>query len=186
MHDAANGAGAAVLKKWGTEIDHSEFLLEYDKNHEAAQNSSSVIIKETFLKDIESSVQLALGVFGGERDEWTALFEKSYEGPNVRCFTANSSGEKAGLFCTNETDKGLFIFCFGILPESRGRGIGRAMLSGAVRLLMKQYSDGIFLEVDSENTAACRLYTTSGFSKRVRFDYHKLELGALKSLIGQR
>ncbi len=184
VHDEANKAGAAVLEKLETTLSHSEYLLVYDKNFNSTVQSPQVSIKETYAKDIKESVRLAIEIFGGEEKQWTALYAKSYTSPKARCFTADYGGETFGICSVNNTDKGLFLFSLGILPAFRSKGLGRSMLFAMTGMLSSESLADILLEVDSENIAAYNLYTTSGFKKKVRFDYHELSLISLKAKLG--
>ena len=181
VHDAANKAGSFALEKLGAALSHSEYLLVYDKNFCSTMQNPQVSIKETYAKDQKESVRLALDIFGGEKKEWTALYAKSYTSPKVRCFAAECVGETFGICSVNNTDDGLFLFSLGILPAFRSKGLGRSMLLAITGMLSSESPADILLEVDSGNIAAYNLYITSGFKKKVRFDYHELSLDSLKA-----
>lgn len=184
VQDTASDSGCRVLEKWCTAIDHSEYLLVYDKSFERKKHSPEVSVKQTHSADIEQTVRLALGVFGGSADEWTALYQKSILSPDILCFTAYFNKEPIGICSVNHTAQGLFIFGFGILAAHRRKGFGSAFLTAIVSGLMQDYADDILLEVDSENSGACKLYISNGFKEKVRFDYHKMSLSDIKEKIG--
>jgi len=180
VHDAASVSGGKLLERWGAAVDHSEYLLVYDKAFSGAESDTEVSIKQTYIEDLEETVRLALGIFGGNADSWTALCKKSYESPNILSFTAYSGSEPVGICSVNQTEQGLFIFGFGILAAYRRKGLGRGFLAAVIRKLMKDFDDSILLEVDSENFGAYKLYTSNGFKEKVRFDYHNMNLSDIK------
>lgn len=74
------------------------------------------------------------------------------------------------------------IGMIGVVPEFRGQGISRSILSAGMRYLQSIDVQEIGLEVDSSNTTAIRLYTTVGFRKVA--DLHWFELDLLRSKSG--
>lgn len=65
------------------------------------------------------------------------------------------------------------ILSIGVLPGARGRGVGKALMKGAVKLAGGQ-ADAMFLEVGVDNAAAIALYRAMGFEQvGRRKDYYK-------------
>ena len=66
------------------------------------------------------------------------------------------------------------VYRIAVLPEVRGRGIGRTILLSFVDLLDRRGADVCFLEVREGNTAARALYESVGFTTvGVRKNYYK-------------
>lgn len=60
-----------------------------------------------------------------------------------------------------------------VLPEARGRGLGRWLLDGALAEAARRGAKRVYLEVRESNTAARRLYERAGFERAgVRPDYY--------------
>ena len=60
-----------------------------------------------------------------------------------------------------------------VAPESRGRGIGSALVSAVLERARLQLVDSIFLEVRASNAAARALYSRAGFEEAgQRPDYY--------------
>jgi len=55
------------------------------------------------------------------------------------------------------------VVYLGIVPEARGRGLGRAMLAHGMRLAAHRRERTLALAVDARNTPAVALYARSGF-----------------------
>jgi ribosomal protein S18 acetylase RimI-like enzyme len=53
-----------------------------------------------------------------------------------------------------------------VVPPLRGRGIGRALLEGAIELSRERGADGIDLNTGETDTAARALYESMGFTNR--------------------
>jgi len=56
-----------------------------------------------------------------------------------------------------------WVNILGVIPDSRGRGLGKALLLDGIRQLQSQYLDTIRLGLDAENRNALSLYTSVGF-----------------------
>jgi mycothiol synthase len=60
----------------------------------------------------------------------------------------------------------------GVVPEARGRGIGRAILQEGLTLTKHSGRSTIEIAVDSENAPALRIYRAAGFTEIRRFAVH--------------
>lgn len=56
-----------------------------------------------------------------------------------------------------------WINILGVVPDSRGKGLGRALLLDGIRQLLSQGINTVHLGLDAENRAALSLYTSVGF-----------------------
>ena len=78
-------------------------------------------------------------------------------------------GENSGMLAWQQTEDGAEIIAIHTLPESRGTGLGYAMLTEALSQIGNQ---PVFLWAFKENTRARRFYEKHGFhwdsSERVR------------------
>ncbi|WP_166821790.1 GNAT family N-acetyltransferase [Thalassoroseus pseudoceratinae] len=71
-----------------------------------------------------------------------------------------------GLCLVNPREGNLSeIVYVGVVPEARGNGYGRAMVSDALRTAREQQHRGVVLAVDSRNEVARRIYRDLGFSE---------------------
>jgi ribosomal protein S18 acetylase RimI-like enzyme len=68
------------------------------------------------------------------------------------------------------------IYGLGVLPEYRGRGLGRAILLEGVRRLKAAGAGEIMLQVATGNENALHLYESCGFQTTSTMDYHALIL----------
>ncbi|MFQ5890798.1 MAG: ribosomal protein S18-alanine N-acetyltransferase [Gemmatimonadota bacterium] len=95
---------------------------------------------------------------------WT---ERTFRGlmrrPNAALLVAEVEERVAGYlalwFAAAEAELGDLA----VLPELRGRGVGAALVAGAVREAAQRGASSVFLEVRVSNAAARRLYERAGF-----------------------
>ena len=85
-------------------------------------------------------------------------------------------GRDIGMLRLNWENDDLMIYGFGILPEYRGKGFGRATLGMAVNLSLSRRPAHVGLEVDCVNDTALLLYKSCGFSTIATYDYYRLAL----------
>ena len=88
------------------------------------------------------------------------------------------------IYRENDRDVGVLILAehperdtwevayLGVVPEARGRGIGRAILHEGLALAQRSGRSTIEIAVDSANTPALRLYRSVGFTDMRRFAVH--------------
>ena len=69
-------------------------------------------------------------------------------------------GENSGMLAWQQTEDGAEIIAIHTLPESRGTGLGQAMLTEALNQIGNQH---VFLWAFKENTRARRFYEKHGF-----------------------
>ena len=69
-------------------------------------------------------------------------------------------GENSGMLAWQQTEEGAEIIAIHTLPESRGTGLGHAMLTAALSQIGNQ---PVFLWAFKENTRARRFYEKHGF-----------------------
>lgn len=103
--------------------------------------------------------------------------EATFRGLLRRRSAALMVGEEAGevvgytvlWFAADEAELGDIA----VLPESRGRGLGRWLLEAALAEAARRGARTVYLEVRESNTAARRLYERAGFDTAgVRPDYY--------------
>ncbi|MBR1798148.1 MAG: ribosomal protein S18-alanine N-acetyltransferase [Clostridiales bacterium] len=67
-----------------------------------------------------------------------------------------------------------------ILPEYRGKGVGRALINGLMERLRSKGAEVVFLEVEAGNETAVGLYESIGFERyNIRKNYYGAGIDAL-------
>ncbi len=66
------------------------------------------------------------------------------------------------------------IYGFGVLPDYRRNGYGKAILNITIELLKKQNAKIITLQVETKNSNALNLYKSCGFEENYVMDYYKI------------
>lgn len=63
------------------------------------------------------------------------------------------------------------VFGMATLPQARGRGAARSVLAMLAGWASACGADGMYLQVESDNDPACRLYNGTGFTEMCRYHY---------------
>jgi len=69
------------------------------------------------------------------------------------------------------------VHMIGVLPECRGRGLGRQALTAGLAYLKSRGIEAVDLTVDSENVEACTLYESVGFTTRTTTRWYEKVVG---------
>jgi len=79
------------------------------------------------------------------------------------------------------------ILTLGVLPRTRRRGVGRALLDAVMAEAGRRRLGSVVLEVASDNAAARHLYGATGFARvGMRPRYYRRDHGAIDALILRR
>lgn len=104
--------------------------------------------------------------FTGEDDEWIKEWNES---SNSCIFAAEMEGKIAGICCVNlygfESDKGIVLWIreVAVDPQYQGKGIGRLLLTYAIKWGKQNGAKRSFLACDVENHRGINLYESLGY-----------------------
>ncbi len=81
---------------------------------------------------------------------------------------------------TDGTDKG-WVRTLAVVPEHRGRGLGRALLLASMAALRDEGMERVHLSADTANeSGALQLYSSAGFTEENRMIVYKRSIEALR------
>jgi len=170
--------GACFARHVGGMIEHSEHRMSLQREPAGIVPDPLVTIREAALADASFVVSCLIDAFGfhTERldDEELAALAKRYPGTLV----IDYANEPVGTVRVDRDDDMAGIYGFVIVPEHRGRGIGRQVLSSLARDLKAEGVREVGLEVSVTNDAALHLYLSCGFDVMGTEDYYAVGLGS--------
>jgi [ribosomal protein S18]-alanine N-acetyltransferase len=133
------------------------------------------LIRAATLEDLEPIVAAERICFS---DPWSSSgireLLQSETGLNFVCFWPGAEARLAGyLFARTIAGEGE-ILNLAVLPEARGKGLGRRLLRTGLDALATHRAEAVFLEVRESNEEAKGLYRSAGFSVvGVRAGYYR-------------
>jgi len=111
--------------------------------------------------------------------ETVAFWFSSHLNLGGHYYAAIESGDKVSgvMVVKNSPMDGFEIFGIGVLPESKGKGIGAKLLDHALHVAMYQGFKAIDVQVFADNFKMLRLLLSMSYIP-VRLDYHRRADGA--------
>jgi len=91
-----------------------------------------------------------------------------------RYYIASLAQHPIGTLNVQTIDGQAYIYGFVVRSEQRGRGYGKQILARAIEDIVAQRPQPIYLEVETNNTPAFRLYRSFGFEVVTTYDYYRL------------
>ncbi|MFD1177633.1 GNAT family N-acetyltransferase [Paenibacillus puldeungensis] len=181
LSDRKSEAGQQFIRGTGAKYEHTEYEM-YLRNDDAATPTVQQLLpgltfrKATNADALEINRQNAI-YFGEEFDTTSDEPEFLPEEEEKRGMTIYFAeyGETVIGKIHLELHSGLGgIYGLGVLPEYRGKGFGRAILTMGVHKLKEAGANEVMLQVAVNNANALHLYQSCGFVETSTMDYYEL------------
>ncbi len=171
--NAHSESGKSMLKNKKIPYEFTEYSMKLEPGIECQPEEIS--LKKMFDKDIEELITLNVNIFNGSEANARVLLENTFKSEGKYCFSFLYEAATIGIGCLAHThsEDTAFIFGFGILPEYRGKGLGKLALCKLARHIHLTYNKPAGLEVNSQNHAAYSLYTSLGFKTVSAYRYYR-------------
>lgn len=163
-----------VQKLTNSEIDHIEYRMELLA--EAKEPS-----KIAYLGRVERVTNYTKHLFrdiqeqANSRPEEESYLNTIAMSETRKGYLYEFENEYVGAFVIGHEENGVFIYGVAIKCEYQGKGIAKYMMRQAITLAMDG-STRIYLEVDSENPIALKLYQRCGFKPVFEVDYYRFQI----------
>ena len=169
-----SASGNAFLKAVGGEFSHSELRLRLE-NKLRQLTESTVSLRLAKLEDLDLLVRLLAKAFDDPIEAHIPRLLRDLPSTHHRFYLGSVNQNPIGCIGVVGEERRAYVIAFGIIPEHRGRGYGRQMLSQTANSLLTENWHDIFIEVDSTNQVALSLYETCGFNKYTSYNYYKIK-----------
>ena len=180
--DQSSPSGQGFLKRIGAQYQYSEYEMVLCDDRYANREKKPLDIQ--FLKATNADAREVTrqnAVFFGDRGEECKKTEANGPLPEEE--------EKRGMtiYLVKNKDRIIGkvhlqllngiggIYGFGVLPEYRGRGFGRAILLKSIETLQSAGAAEVMLQVSADNATALGLYKSCGFTETSVMDYYLLQ-----------
>lgn len=174
LSDGKSNSGTKFIKAVGGIYDFSEYRMKRISKA-SSENMDTISLRESGEFDRrEIARQNGIFFYGTEEggsfpEEETTINEVTY--------MIEIKGEIIGKIRVEYSDNSAFIYGFGILPDFRGKGYGKAALKKALNLINEKNIYEIELDVECKNDTALNLYKACGFEEKSVMNYYKLNIG---------
>jgi ribosomal protein S18 acetylase RimI-like enzyme len=170
----ASASGQAFAASTAARYDNSEYRMVRDAQA-AAPVASEIQLRLGDREDLDVLVDLQARSFDESVEESRAYVQGDLDEATSRVYLALLDDQPIGKIGVVLEHQGAYIRGFGVVPELRGRGYGRQILSTLIAMMIDEGRPNLMLEVATENRNALGLYQSCGFRETTSYDYFVVE-----------
>ena len=141
----------------------------------ASDASDSIFLKWVGSEETEALTDLLIAASSINPYEVPERLRKWLYEQDNRFYMGIQEGKPIGMIRVNGTSPHLYLYTFCVLPECRGRGYGRQILTGVIHALLPEGRE-IRLEVETNNRNALALYLSCGFREITAYQYYRVDV----------
>ncbi|MFT8351756.1 GNAT family N-acetyltransferase [Clostridium saccharoperbutylacetonicum] len=179
LTDGISDSGKEFIKAVGGQYDFTEYGMELLKQT-SLKNKININLRKAEESDKLEIARQDLIYFSEKEDVESSSENESIEErkedkiklKNVNIIELNN--KIVGKILIEFTNDSAFIFGFGILPEFRGKGFGKAALKEALKIIKERNISNVGLDVAAKNKRALDLYKSCGFEEKSIMDYYSI------------
>lgn len=182
INERGSESGKAFLTKLGANYSFSEYVMVL-KEHviPPVTTQTEISIRLADSSDTELLVKMNMSGFDMTEEDTRQYVMQTITGDMERTWIAELGEIKepiGKLGAMVEPGANGFIYGFCVMPDFRGKGYGRQILSQTITALQERdQAEHIKLEVSAQNEKALGLYESCGFATKNSNDYYVLLLG---------
>lgn len=178
LTDDKSKSGSEFIKSVGGEYDFSEYGMEL-LNGYSLEKLFAINLRKAEASDQKELSRQDLIYFSDKEENENFTVSNEEETEQIEedefrmknSYMAELNNEVIGKIHIEYSDDLAFIFGFGVLPEFRGKGYGRAVLKAALKLISEINIKQVELDVAAKNSRALNLYKSCGFDEKSVMNY---------------
>ncbi len=150
---------------------NSEYQMQYDRHQAGHFEIKPALVRRANEEDIPALCAIDDACFPSKKPDADAVFRSLLYMPNCELLVLVLDGEaigKAHIF--TESDR-VRLTDIGILPKAQGQGLSVALVKHCINHALVRNKTRIFLDVETTNERAIKLYTKLGFIITNSLDY---------------
>lgn len=177
--DKTSVSGQEYVKKIKAKYLYSEFEMYLkEKNQDNLQAEVEYIHFKKALNSDAGEVARQNAIYFGRIEEENAIeaewiWPEEEEKKGMTIYLAKKENVVIGKVHLQQINGLGAIYGVGVLPEFRGKGYGRGILSKAIKQLLEEKAEEVMLQVAAENETALSLYLSCGFQQTSVMDYYE-------------
>lgn len=170
LSDGNSRSGIEFINSVSGEYDFSEYRMKVI-NKTTIDSVSHIRLRKAEKPDGKQIArQNAIFFDHSEEYEWSSEEDDDL---SKNTYMVELNEAVIGKIAISYDDDLAFISGFGILPDFRGKGYGKAAFKQALRLIDERDIHDIELDVESKNSNALNLYKACGFKEQSVMSYYK-------------
>lgn len=171
LSDDNSNSGINFIKSVNGEYDFSEYRMKTINKAPLESIKSVIKLRKAENSDGEEIVRQN-AIYFNQSEEFEYIPEEAEE-LIKNTYMVELDGTTIGKIAVEFDTASAFICGFGILPNFRGKGYGKAALKEALRMANQKDIHEIELDVEGKNDTALNLYKGCGFKEQSVMDYFK-------------
>lgn len=173
--EASSKSGKAVVQRLDTKYDFTEYSMKYIDKDKIDTNNFKSKLYTADMMDIDVLADMSMNGFKSKSHEESKEFVKNIIEAEDRIQLLTKINDKyVGMVSVGIHEDKCGIFGVTIMPEYRGKGLGKELVKLALNYLIKRKHDNIWLDVDSKNDIAFNLYKSIGFNVQNAVEYYRI------------
>ncbi|GEM_PF-476525 len=178
LTDGNSPSGNSFIKSVGGVLSFSEYRMELLAGEYAARNNdldnglSQVVLVEAQPGDISLLHECDKLLFGDEENEEEAEYISSID----NSYLIKKEDITIGKIKIDFSENAGFIYGFGVLPDYRGLGYGKAAIGEALKEIFSRGLEKAALDVAAANDRALYIYTGNGFREVSVMRYYEVKV----------
>lgn len=172
--DSNSNTGLEFIKYTGALHEHSEYEMYLKNNPEKDLALKNLVLRKAINKDgKEIALQDSIYFDIEFKEDDISMPEEEEKNGNIT-YLGEVEGKAVGKVRLEIIDGIGGIYGLGILPEYRGKGYGREILTRGIEKLKEDKTNKIMLQVATKNKNALNLYKSCGFVETSTMEYYEL------------
>lgn len=176
LTDRKSIGGQGFIRTLGAQYHHSEYemYLRRDPSKPVQATSDGITIRRATNEDAKEIARQNTIYFNDGSEEEIVILPETEEQRGMAIYIAEYNQRVIGKIHLSLLAGIGGIYGFGVLPEFRGKGFGRTILTMAVAQLLQDGANEVMLQVAADNANALQLYESCGFLATSTMDYYEL------------
>ncbi|OOM74135.1 putative N-acetyltransferase YycN [Clostridium puniceum] len=170
LADGKSNSGGEFINNIGGKYDFSEYRMKR-VSKVISERIDSIRLRKAENSDVKE-IAKQNSIYFNDPEEASDASEIEIL-LNESAHVVELNGNIIGKINIEYGEDSAFICGFGILPDFRGRGYGKAALKEALYLINKKNIYTIELDVECKNSTALNLYKACGFEEKSIMNYYK-------------
>jgi ribosomal protein S18 acetylase RimI-like enzyme len=141
-----------------------------------APQLAALVVRVATGDDLDTLAATQAAAFGERKQGIRPGIAADLNDPSYRFYLATLDGTPVSSLKVIFAASRAYIYAFGVVPEQRRQGIGRAVLATVIGRLRNEGWRRVTLEVESENAPALALYRSLGFAPITTYGYYAVAM----------
>ena len=173
--ETGSASGQAFVSALGLPRDMAEHRMELRSFPVPPPSDERFRLRRAEPEDVDTLARVSAEAFGDPLDRTRERVTQLMAALNQRFYLGLFEQEPVGALRVEDYDGRTFIYGFGVLPQHRGQGLGRRILTRTLEILRAEGRTAVGIEVETDNVPALALYHSCGFEIVRTYEYFKVE-----------